>query len=168
MTANALTFEAPAAIRIATTIYARFLIVGFALVPAPSGRGAKIFDRPRMVLVDRAVRSGGCGGRYCCALAYWRPPGGASDNGRRRAGLLCRKRRGHAVAPHPLAAYGRIRHRRHVVRDLIGRLHPCFAVESHVVAGPHHLGWASSFSATALSRRFARRARSRPSLAKKN
>ncbi|HEY6831525.1 MAG TPA: GGDEF domain-containing protein [Pseudolabrys sp.] len=34
MTANVLTFAAPAAIRIATNVYARILIVGFALVPA--------------------------------------------------------------------------------------------------------------------------------------
>jgi hypothetical protein len=34
MTANVLTFAAPAAIRIATNVYVRILIVGFALVPA--------------------------------------------------------------------------------------------------------------------------------------
>jgi diguanylate cyclase (GGDEF)-like protein len=34
MTANVLTFEAPAVIRIATNVYARLLVIGFALVPA--------------------------------------------------------------------------------------------------------------------------------------
>jgi hypothetical protein len=110
-----------------------------ALVRASAGRAQRVFDTPRLAAVDRAVRSVGRGGRYHRALAYWRPPGGASDNGRRRTCLFRRKRRGHAVAPHPFSAYGRFRHCRHVVRDLIGRFHPCCAVESHVVVGPRHL-----------------------------
>jgi two-component system cell cycle response regulator len=52
MTSNVLAYEAPAAVRIATKIYARILIVGFALIPAYIGAYVYFYQDPNLRFED--------------------------------------------------------------------------------------------------------------------